>query len=96
MVLDFGVMGILPCDIEFDYTPGQRGRFSGPPEDCYPDEPEEISVTKVTYGPYDFTKLIDEDLVGDMLVELARDAAQEALDDARAAYYESRREEEYA
>ena len=34
--------------IECDYSPLRRGRFSGPPEDCYPDEPEELEITSIT------------------------------------------------
>lgn len=33
--------------VEVEYTPGQRGRFSGPPEKCYPDEPSELNIVQV-------------------------------------------------
>lgn len=40
----------LGCDRDvrlwYYYTPFQRGRYSGPPEDCYPDEPAEVEFVK--------------------------------------------------
>ena len=32
-------------EIEFDYNPGDPGRTSGPPENCYPPEGEEFEIT---------------------------------------------------
>jgi hypothetical protein len=33
----------IPCLVEVTYyAPALPGRYSGPPESCYPDEPEEI------------------------------------------------------
>lgn len=29
----------VEIEVEVDYSPGISGRYSGPPEDCYPDEP---------------------------------------------------------
>jgi len=33
--------------VEANFTPGAPGKLSGPPEDCYPDEPSEIEYTRV-------------------------------------------------
>ena len=30
-----------------DYSPGQRGRTDGPPEDCYPDEPSNFEIEDI-------------------------------------------------
>jgi len=36
----------IPCLIEVThYAPRLPGRYSGPPESCYPDDPEEIDFT---------------------------------------------------
>lgn len=35
----------LEC--HYDYTPGDPGRLSGPPEKCYPPEDEELDITAV-------------------------------------------------
>lgn len=46
----------LPNDGEFEFeadmsfTPGSPGRYSGPPEDCYPAEPDEAEFRD--YGPF--------------------------------------------
>ena len=34
----------LEVDVDFDYTPGDPGQFSGPPEHCWPAEPEEVHI----------------------------------------------------
>lgn len=33
--------------LTYNYTAGDPGRTSGPPEDCYPPEPEEVEITKI-------------------------------------------------
>jgi hypothetical protein len=33
--------------VEYEYSPGRPGRYSGPPERCYPDEPAELCVLNV-------------------------------------------------
>ena len=43
--LDFGMLlGEVPCVIEYDYTPMQYNRYSGPPELCFP---AEVDITDV-------------------------------------------------
>lgn len=34
----------FPAEVAFNYTPAIDGRYSGPPEDCYPSEPEEFDI----------------------------------------------------
>jgi hypothetical protein len=33
--------------VEVEYERGQRGKVSGPPEDCYPDEPSSLAIIQV-------------------------------------------------
>lgn len=40
-------------EIEFTYHAGTPGRFSGPPEDCYPDEPAEVEIDGVYVSDWD-------------------------------------------
>ena len=40
-MLKFGIR------VEYDATPGCPGRYYGPPENCYPDEPAEVETTNV-------------------------------------------------
>lgn len=41
----------LPLKIEIEtYSPGDPGRFSGLPENCYPPEPEEVEFTASLFG----------------------------------------------
>lgn len=47
--------------VSYDYEPGSPGKLSGPPEDCYPDEPEELSISSVELGGVDITKFIGEE-----------------------------------
>lgn len=37
----------LTLDAEVTFYPGREGRLSGPPEDCYPSEPDEIEFEKL-------------------------------------------------
>lgn len=42
--IDGTILGDLEILVYYYFTPAQRGRYSGPPEDCYPDEDEEIEI----------------------------------------------------
>ena len=37
-------LGDSEVRVEYYYSAGQRGRYTGPPELCYPDEPEEVVI----------------------------------------------------
>ena len=39
-----------PFTVEFEFEPGSPGRYSGPPEDCYPDDPAQLSICGVYYA----------------------------------------------
>jgi hypothetical protein len=51
----------LLLDAEGFYTPGDPGRLSGPPEKCYPPEPSEIEITKLSCEEKDAMFLIGSD-----------------------------------
>lgn len=40
-------------EITAHYTAGVQGRFSGPPEDCYPSEPAEVEIEEVCVSDWD-------------------------------------------
>ena len=65
------------------YSPGRPGRTSGPPEKCYPDEPAELDIEKLTalIAPTvtrDATFLLDSEY-GPEIMELAEEALAEDL-----------------
>lgn len=65
-IVDLGPLaGDQTATIEYTYTPRIPGRYSGPPEDCYPDEGEELEVTKVVIGNCDMTTLLAAELETD-------------------------------
>lgn len=47
LTFSFGLLGDLDCLISFTYLSARPARISGPPEDCYPAEAEELSITRV-------------------------------------------------
>ena len=48
LTLDTDLFGELRFEVTYDYSPFRPGRYSGPPEDCYPDEPEEFYIATIT------------------------------------------------
>lgn len=74
----------IPVEITVDsYTPGVPGRFSGPPENCYPDEPPEVEFTVRTLTDYelnedDFDRDAWENLYFDVL-----EAIDSEIEDAK-------------
>ena len=75
-------LGESECLIEFEFTPGRAGRYFGPPEDCYPDEPAEVTILQVLINgiwcdPADF-------LADSLLERWQEEIEQEAGDNAAA------------
>ena len=70
--------------IYFTFTPGDPGRYSGPPENCYPAEPAEVEFDSVT--PPQFADWAREWLAGDGFDAACEEATEQSLpdpDDAR-------------
>ncbi len=88
------------CEVEYDYYPGDPGRYTGPWEDCYPATEPELAVTSVKtvgHGPnsvgFDVSCLLDNDSFLDQVEtavyeELEKEA--EAYDALQEDYDESR------
>ena len=74
---------IFPWSVTFTYLPPLPGFISGPPESCYPEEPEEVEIIEIiserTGKEIDHTTLPEE-----LLDELEGEAL---------AYIESRKDE---
>lgn len=81
MDITFTAIG-LRFEAEVDYTPGTPGRYSGPPEKCYPHEPPEVEITALTVDGKDAMFLLDSTMQPE-IEEAASIAADEAFEDAR-------------
>lgn len=80
-----GVSGCITwhdIDLEYEgeFTPGDPGKVSGPPENCYPPEPSEIEITKLELHGVDVLCLLETDYRDD-ICELALKDAEEAQRD---------------
>jgi len=89
-------LGDFDVLVEYSYTPAQRGRYSGPPEDCYPDEPEEIEIEAITWidgtpFPHELAEL-DREALLDEIREWEQVCKKQNDEDAAYAAYEARRE----
>lgn len=77
MHITFRAIG-LDFEAEVDYLPMIPGRYSGPPEDCYPDEAAEISITSlITFTGKDAMFLLGSDC-SDEIEAAAYSAAESA------------------
>jgi hypothetical protein len=68
--------------VEGTYTPEDPGRVYGPPENCYPPEPDSFEIDHGYYADSP-DRLIPDDLV-DTLTEKARERAAEIYHDQKA------------
>jgi hypothetical protein len=101
--LNLGVLGERTARIWYFYTPEQRGRYSGPPEDCYPDEPAEVDISRVEVAIDDEEKqwfdliwaMIDSDTQDSLTTSIIEQEvcnAKEEKGEAEYRHYESRTE----
>ena len=74
----------IDFDVEADIRPGRPGRYWGAPEDCYPDEPAEVEILKVSLGTVELTAQEEALLLGEIDEEALVAEAEEAWADARA------------
>ncbi len=76
MNIQFRAIG-LTFEAEVIYEPVIPGRYSGPPEDCYPDEGGTVEFESLTCDGHDATFLLDSSVAED-IIEAAQEAAYEA------------------
>lgn len=68
---------------EYEFTPGRAGRYFGPPEDCCPDEPAEVTILQVFINgtwcdPSDF---LADSIIERWQEEIEQEACGSAADD---------------
>jgi len=78
--------------VSFDYYPGDPGRTYGPPENCYPPEPDEIEILSVKINDEEVELTEDElEKLEDRIYNDAGDLYAQVLEsdkeDSVAAYY---------
>ena len=76
----------VPAKVVAFYWPGRPGKYSGPPEKCYEDEPDEMSIMSVIVNgdPVTLTEDQETDLLN-RLMEQAPEAYRESRTDWSAA-----------
>lgn len=68
----------LPTDLNFTlpvtalylYHPGDPGKYSGPPETCYPSEPAEVELVDVLYEGKSVLEIIPEKVLDTLCQQL--------------------------
>lgn len=92
MHITFNAVG-LNFDAEISYTSATPGRYSGPPENCYPDDPAELDFISLECNGKDALFLRDSDCFENIEIA-AYEAAEQYLEgqkaDAMERYAESR------
>jgi hypothetical protein len=86
MKVTFTAIG-LSFEGEVNFTAGDPGRYSGPPENCHPAEPDEAEFESLTVDGNDAMFLLDSTMAGDIesaACEAARAAEEAEAEAARA------------
>lgn len=63
------------------YTPGDPGRLSGPPENCYPPDPAEVDVTELTCDGTDMSPLLGSEVATEIECRIIDTIEEEASED---------------
>ena len=75
------LFGEVEFVMTYEYTPFRPGRFSGPPEDCYPDEPEELEIESIE----NISSILPDgnlmNILEDDFIELLKDRLLDAIHD---------------
>lgn len=67
-------------DVTFTFESGTPGYYSGPPENCYPDEEDQIEIVSVMYEGVDVYPILSESARDDIVDEIY-EKAKEMHDD---------------
>lgn len=84
----------LEVDIDFDYLPERHGKYDGPPEFCYPSEPEELDIYSVRIAGTEVP--LDKNWLHDQIIDQVRDEYAALKEDAILSKYEYKQEDAYA
>ena len=66
--IDLGDLGEQEVRVGYTYAPGDPGRISGPPENCWPPEGAEYEIISLSFGDKPVTGKL-ADLITDWLLE---------------------------
>lgn len=47
LTVETDLFGELRFEVTYTHSPFRPGKYSGPPEHCYPDEPEELEIESI-------------------------------------------------
>jgi hypothetical protein len=67
-------------DAAVNYSPVVRGRFTGPPENCYPDEGGEIEILELSSDGEDVMYLLDGEMA-DGILDAAAEQCEKDFND---------------
>ena len=84
--------GEIAIEVEYAYHKGDPGRYSGPPEKCYPSEPAYVEIISVMHGSIDIADYLSDEQTTTLEQEIeAMICAKEAYEEEQ--YYDGLRED---
>ena len=67
----------VPIEVDGDYTAGTAGNITALPEDCYPEEGAEFSVTSVLLSGIEILSALSPDMIEPLETEILEKISQE-------------------